>query len=744
MHNSKTFNNFVIYIKKQFCMKKHLLITIALILSAKSLTAQNTQIGTWKKGEFTTEWKERTWSFDANKFVAGTNTISFTYKSGGKKLCLKDVQITADGKTVLTDATEQSAGYNPKSAVYTFTLSAKPKTIKMKAQARTDGGTNSIGKITLAVSAAPKAADERLKDGILHIKDGTTEIKAKEYYRTSALKKIVMPQSVRTIGAQAFFNCANLSEADIPASVKTIDESAFENCYSLSKITLHEGLDRIGSKAFKSAVMTEITIPKSVTELSNDIFYDCNKLTTIWVTKNSKAHSVFMSDSRLAIVGEGRVQQQPKAAAPAPSKWVSNEFSTTWTTREYDFSEKLTGYTEVATMTFTYTSGRHKLCARDITIEADGQQIYTSAAEVSAGGSPRSFTINCNVPKGTKSLILKGEFRTDGGTDSNGNITFMSSLAPTRNTNNTTYATTSSPAKPATTSTATTSTTSTTKPVAQSASEIPTQWGAGDFFTSWKEGGFDFSPLLKSSKTTVDQICVTFTHTGGARLCARDMYFMSNGRRLEGLVAEVTAGATYKSFSVTTSIPNDARYLELIGEFRTDGGSDSYGTISVVTNAISSGVDIHTNPAVERIQDGTYFIKSGTTVISKMAFSDNNLIKRVVIPSSVTKIDEDAFAGSSITEVDIPSSVQTIGFGAFSKCADLTKVTLHEGLKTIAASAFYQTPITEITIPGSVSDIGIWVFQGCKKLKRIYVKERSYADKFFNSDSTWSRYTLGY
>lgn len=54
-------------------------------------------------------------------------------------------------------------------------------------------------------------------------------------------------------------------------------------------------------------------------------------------------------------------------------------------------------------------------------------------------------------------------------------------------------------------------------------------------------------------------------------------------------------------------------------------------------------------------------------------------IKSIIIPDSVTTIDEDAFACTSISEIIIPSSVTSIGKSAFWGSDNLTRVIFEEG-----------------------------------------------------------------
>jgi hypothetical protein len=100
------------------------------------------------------------------------------------------------------------------------------------------------------------------------------------------------------------------------------------------------------------------------------------------------------------------------------------------------------------------------------------------------------------------------------------------------------------------------------------------------------------------------------------------------------------------------------------------------------------------------------------TSIGESAFADTTTVTSVIIPSSVTSIQESAFTDSSLRSVSIPSSVLTIAEFAFFGCANLSTVTLSEGLTTIGSQVFDYTNLSSITIPASVTSLSPDAFFG--------------------------------
>lgn len=83
----------------------------------------------------------------------------------------------------------------------------------------------------------------------------------------------------------------------------------------------------------------------------------------------------------------------------------------------------------------------------------------------------------------------------------------------------------------------------------------------------------------------------------------------------------------------------------------------------------------------------------------------------VQIMDHVTSIGQDAFAFSDTNQLEIlTDDLQSIGTNAFNGCSQLKAVTLPKYLKSVGAYAFAGTSLTEITIPASVQTIGQCAF----------------------------------
>ena len=102
-------------------------------------------------------------------------------------------------------------------------------------------------------------------------------------------------------------------------------------------------------------------------------------------------------------------------------------------------------------------------------------------------------------------------------------------------------------------------------------------------------------------------------------------------------------------------------------------------------------------------------------------YLNGNLVTELVIPNSVTNIEERAFYRcSSLTNVTIPDSTKSIGEYAFWNCENLTGVTIGNGVTSIDKDAFSGCKnLKTITLGNSVTSIGEDAFNGCENLKTI-------------------------
>ena len=119
----------------------------------------------------------------------------------------------------------------------------------------------------------------------------------------------------------------------------------------------------------------------------------------------------------------------------------------------------------------------------------------------------------------------------------------------------------------------------------------------------------------------------------------------------------------------------------------------------------------------------SYVIPSSVTSIGDGAFSFCDSLSEIVIPSSVTSIGDLALSCCrSLSEIVIPSSVTSIGVGAFADCDSLSEIVIPSSVTSIGDGAFSGCDsLSEIVIPSSVTSIGDGAFSYCRSLSKIVI-----------------------
>lgn len=113
-------------------------------------------------------------------------------------------------------------------------------------------------------------------------------------------------------------------------------------------------------------------------------------------------------------------------------------------------------------------------------------------------------------------------------------------------------------------------------------------------------------------------------------------------------------------------------------------------------------------------------IPSGVTEIKDNTFAGSG-IGKISIPDSVTKIGIEAFRSSiNLSSVIIPDSVTEIGSGAFTGCSSLNSVVLSKNIDIIVSYLFKDcVSLVSIEIPEKVQSIEIGAFFHCDALKNV-------------------------
>ena len=130
------------------------------------------------------------------------------------------------------------------------------------------------------------------------LSDNVTSIGERAFYSCSLLETINWPSQLKTIGRQAFYYARKLQNLDFSGTqLESIGNSAFYQPYEARTLAFPGTLQSIDSKAFaylnynKTAYVTEVNIPASVTSLAKDAFYLASDLKNIVVDANNPVYA---------------------------------------------------------------------------------------------------------------------------------------------------------------------------------------------------------------------------------------------------------------------------------------------------------------------------------------------------------------------------------------------------------------------------------------------------------------------
>ena len=158
---------------------------------------------------------------------------------------------------------------------------------------------------------------------------------------------------------------------------------------------------------------------------------------------------------------------------------------------------------------------------------------------------------------------------------------------------------------------------------------------------------------------------------------------------------------------------------------------------------VNDGIEIITYFGNEEVVEIPPFVNS----IGNDAFSNNKIIKKVILPESVNAVRKNAFMNSSLEEIKLPKSLVYIENNAFCN-TELRKINIPVNLKIIPGAcfkntkieevlfddncivdkiseeAFAYTKLKEIKLPNSVKSLSRASFQNNKLLKHITFSEQ--------------------
>lgn len=417
---------------------------------------------------------------------------------------------------------------------------------------------------------------------------------------------------INTIGDEAFENCTELKEVIIPMGVKKLSFCCFYGCSGLSTIEIPEGVKEIGWSSFSDCTgLTSIIIPESVETIYNYAFSGCSGISSVFIPKNVSCFAInaFFNCSNLTSI-------------------VVDENNT-----YYDSRDNCNAIIETAT--------NRLISGCQSTVIPESVDIIAFRA---FGDNIKSIYIPKNIYKIEEDAFL--------GCNNLVSITI-------------------------------------------------------DPGNMYYNSDNNCNAIVETATNTIIAGCLNTTinanikHIGNHAFM--NLYDLSSITLPDGLIS-IGDGAFHRCYNLPSiNIPNSVTSIGRDAFFACH--SFSSFTFPDKIQTLSESVLQYCRLL------NTVTIPDGVTTIGLQAFAGDSALVSAIIPSSVSFIEKYAFTKcTSLTEVNIPNGVKVISDDTFSSCKSITSITIPEGVKTIGKNAFGGSGLKSILIPSTVEEIDEWAF----------------------------------
>lgn len=154
---------------------------------------------------------------------------------------------------------------------------------------------------------AKKLVVNGLETTVLTIPDGTTRVGEVTFVGCAGLTQVIIPSSVKEIGAAAFYNCSGLSSIVWKGTptIEKIGDGVFTNCTSLTSATIPNTVTSAGANLFQGCTaLSSIQLSRQQTWIAEHTFNGCTKLVNIVIPNGVKYiyHHAFMNCTSLKTI----------------------------------------------------------------------------------------------------------------------------------------------------------------------------------------------------------------------------------------------------------------------------------------------------------------------------------------------------------------------------------------------------------------------------------------------------------
>lgn len=151
--------------------------------------------------------------------------------------------------------------------------------------------------------------------------------------------------------------------------------------------------------------------------------------------------------------------------------------------------------------------------------------------------------------------------------------------------------------------------------------------------------------------------------------------------------------------------------------------------IKFIRDMVKAGTVTSLDWSGVRIVSGgdAYFesFKTENDVIGEKMFTDCSKLETMVLPSSVNKIQSNAFSHTGLKAINIPSSVKSLGNDAFAYCSSLETVVIGKNVNQMYQGIFYSSEVKDAYVkPLTPPDTPPYLFSSRPKI-HVYTEALS-------------------